>query len=160
MNTSSSTMLRSWTVSDSADCLTLFRDCIRRVCADDYTPEQINAWASPQIVFDDWAQRFQNRSAYVACQRDAIVGFIDMDDFGYLDRLFVSADHQRQGIARRLVDQVVADAKRLGCQRIKTEASLTARPFFQSMGFAVVKQQVVECSQVQMINFQMQLSLS
>ena len=37
--------IRNFHSSDAAACLELYRDTIRRVNCDHYSPEQINAWA-------------------------------------------------------------------------------------------------------------------
>ncbi|TWU25185.1 putative N-acetyltransferase YafP [Novipirellula galeiformis] len=158
MGANRSVSIRAFVSSDSDECLHLFRDTIHRVNLRDYSPEQINAWAPPDVDLLTWARRFEDRFAYVACQAKIIVGFIDMTRLGHLDRLYVSADHQRQGIARGLVERVLRDAEQQGCQCVRTEASITAKPFFESMGFAVIKQQQVECRGVMLTNFQMRFS--
>ena len=38
---------------------------------------------------------------------------------------------------------IVAEAQRLGIARLFTEASITARPFFESQGFVVLTEQAV-----------------
>ena len=89
--------LRSYSPTDSEACLRLFRETVRKVNVNDYNPNQIDAWASDEIDLQEWGNRFLNRFAYVAVLDDDLVGFADMTEGGYLDRLFVSADHQRKG---------------------------------------------------------------
>lgn len=48
------------------------------------------------------------------------------------------------GIASQLLQRVEAEARRQGLSRIRTEASRTARPFFEKRGFTLVKAQKVE----------------
>lgn len=74
---------------------------------------------------------------------------------GYLDRLFVSAQHQRQGIAQALVDKLKSDARESGLAEITTEASLTAQPFFETCGFVNVCKQTVERRGVEFVNYRM-----
>jgi putative acetyltransferase len=149
---------RHFQPADSDACLNLFRETVHRVNVRDYSPEQVAAWAPATIDAAAWKARFNDRFAYVALEGSRIIGFTDMTREGHLDRLFVSADHQRQGIARRLLELLVRDATEHHLGEITTNASITARPFFQSMGFQTVGVQTVECRGVKMKNFPMRRS--
>ncbi|TCM77095.1 putative acetyltransferase [Rhizobium sp. BK068] len=72
------------------------------------------------------------------------VGFTDLVPDGYLDMMFVHPEYQGLGVASLLLDQVEQKARELGLDRIHTEASITARPFFERRGFRVLKGQQVE----------------
>ncbi len=148
--------IRSFVPSDADARLQLFRECVHRVNVRDYTSEQIEAWAPPEMDATMWAKRFEGRFACVACEGAIIGGFTDITRDGHLDRLFVSAVHQRQGIARGLVERLLQHAEQQGFEYVTTEASITAKPFFEAMGFVVTKQQLVECRGVSMTNFKMQ----
>lgn len=136
--------LRPYRPEDAPALLRLFKDTIRRVNSRDYAPGQVAAWASDEIDAEAWASRFEGRFAVVAEVDGTIAGFVDLSPEGYLDRLFVSADHQGQGIATVLMDAVVAEAHRLGVAKIEVQVSLTARPFFERRGFRVVESRCVE----------------
>lgn len=140
---------------DAEACLALFRNCVHRVNSRDYTDAQIAAWASATIELESWRSRFDGRFAYVATEGDCVVGFTDMTRDGHLDRLFVSADHQGRGIARRLVERLLRDATANLMEEITTDASITAKPFFERMGFIVVREQSVECRGVWLTNYRM-----
>jgi GNAT superfamily N-acetyltransferase len=62
------------------------------------------------------------------------VGFAELEPNGHIDRVYVSADHQRRGIGQQLLAAVMAEAQRAGIARLFTEASITARPFFEAQG--------------------------
>lgn len=147
--------LRPFRREDAAACLALFLDCVHRINSRDYAPDQIEAWASPTIDLEAWRTRFDGRFAYVVTEGDGIVGFTDMTRNGHLDRLFVCADHQRRGIARRLVERLLQDAIDHSMEAITTDASITARPFFERLGFCVDRKQSVECRGVRLTNYRM-----
>ena len=159
MDSESPLQLRQFRPGDAETCLALFRDCVHRVNAQDYTHDQIMAWASPSSDLETWRARFNDRFAYVATEDDCIVGFTDMTRGGHLDRLFVSADHQGRGIARRLVERLLVDAIEHLIEEITTDASITAKPFFERMGFSVVREQSVECRGVWLRNFRMRRAI-
>ena len=148
-------MLRPYRPDDAPALLALFRDTIRRVNVRDYTPEQIRAWASDDIDPVAWAGRFDGRYVVVAEAAGRPVGFIELEPDGHIDRLYVSADHQGQGIGRQLLTAVVAEARRRGIARLFVEASITARPFFEAQGFVVLAPQVVTLRGVELVNYRM-----
>lgn len=151
-----SLQLRPFRPEDAETCLALFKDCVHRVNSRDYTVDQIEAWASPTIDLETWRARFDDRFAYVATEDGYIVGFTDMTREGHLNRVFVSADHQGRGIAGGLVRRLLKDAIDHSIEEITTDASITAKPFFERMGFSVVREQSVECRGVWMTNYRMQ----
>ena len=73
--------------------------------------------------------------------------------YGYLDRLFVHKNHQRQGIATAICDELERAA--IGKQ-ITTHASITAKGFFLRRGYRVVKKQEVMRCGVLLTNFLME----
>ena len=150
--------IREFTFDDGESCRQLFYVTVRRVNCSDYTPVQINAWAKEDVDPEPWLRRFDRNFAYVAELNGVIVGFADMTPEGYLDRLFVSADHQRRGIATMLMNAIEAAAVEHGISRIHTQASITARPFFLSRGFTLIAEQTVDCRGVKMANFLMEFS--
>lgn len=126
------------------DCqalLQLFRETVHTVNAKDYTPRQLDAWAPTDLDPAAWDRSFSQHVTLVALEKGEIVGFADADPSGFLDRLFVHKDHQRQGIASALC---AALEKALPVSVITTEASLTARPFFAAQGYRIIKTQQVE----------------
>lgn len=152
--------LRPYRPDDAPALLALFRDTIRRVNSRDYAPEQIAAWASDDIDPARWSGRFEGRFVPVAEEAGRPVGFAELESTGHVDRVYVSANHQRRGIGRRLLAAVAAEARRVGLARLFTEASITARPFFEAQGFTVLAPQVVTCRGVEFVNYQMELRLT
>src|SRR5579883_1124642 len=99
--------LRPYRPDDAPALLALFRDTIRRVNSRDYSPAQIAAWASDEIDPDAWASRFAGRFVVVAEDAGRPAGFAELEANGHIDRVYVSADHQRQGIGRVMLTAVL-----------------------------------------------------
>ena len=152
--------LRTYKPEDAPALLALFRDTIRRVNVRDYGPDQIRAWASDDIDPTQWASRFAGRFVAVAEQSGRPVGFAELEANGHIDRVYVSADHQREGVGQSLLSAVVCEARRLGIARLFTEASLTARPFFERQSFVVLAPQVVTCRGAEFVNYRMERVLA
>lgn len=102
-----------------------------------------------------WKDALSHNFTYVAEIKGEIVGFSDMTQEGHFERLFVHKDFLRQGVASALVNTLEAEAMRLGLNEMDTEASITARPFFERLGYRVIQQQIVERKGVELVNFKM-----
>jgi putative acetyltransferase len=85
----------------------------------------------------EWNERRSAAHTFVAVIDERVVGFSDVTDDGLLDMLFVHSDASGRGVARALVEAVIAKARELGLSELHTSASRTARPAFERFGFEV-----------------------
>ena len=131
----------------------LFYDTVHSVNCRDYTPQQLHVWATGNMDGERWNQSFLEHYTLVAVEGETIVGFGDIDDTGYLDRLYVHRDYQGRGIATAICNEL---EQAVGSPKIVTHASITAKPFFEKRGYRVVKQQQVERQGVVLINYWME----
>ena len=140
----------------SADCpalAELFYETVHTVCARDYTPEQLDAWATGEVDLAAWDVSFLAHRTLAAVEGETIVGFADMDGSGYLDRLYVHRDFQRRGVASALCDALEAAS---AAETFTTHASRTARPFWEHRGWRVVREQTVLRRGVALNNYVME----
>lgn len=143
--------IRKYQPSDCKELARLFYHTVHTVNAKDYTKEQLNAWATGQIDGEKWNRSFQEHYSVVAVDDKVIVGFGDIDRTGYLDRLFVHADYQKNGIATAICNQLEQAVQ----GNIVTHASITAKPFFEKRGYQVIKEQQVERHGIFLTNYVM-----
>ena len=144
--------IRRYTPADCPAMAALFYDTVHRVNCRDYAPEQLDGWATGQVGLDKWNRSFLAHHTLVAMKDGVLVGFGDMDSTGYLDRLYVHADYQGQGIATALCDAL----EKAVPGPITTHASITAKPFFQGRGYRVVKAQQVQRQGILLTNYVME----
>ena len=144
-------LIRKYMPQDCAEIAELFYNTVHTVNAKDYTKEQLNVWATGKVDLTQWNESFCSHFAVVAIEDDKIVGFGDIDQSGYLDRLYVHKDYQHKGVGSAICDTL----ERAVQGNIVTHASITAKPFFESRGYKVEKQQTVTRSGVQLTNFVM-----
>jgi len=147
--------LRRFRPDDVPALIDLFRCTVHRINSRDYTPEQVRAWAPEKVDPARWIV-LADRHTVVAEIEGRIVGFTDLETDGHIDRFFVHADCQRQGVGKAMLTELLAEAVRLGLARLFAEVSITARPFFERHGFVVVAEQVVTVRDVAMTNFRME----
>jgi putative acetyltransferase len=148
--------IREYQPSDCKEMAELFYQTVHSVNIRDYTREQIDAWASGNLDLDAWNRSFLEHETFVAIEVSMIVGFGDMDETGYLDRLFVHKDYQRKGIAEALCVQL--EGRNLS-ECFTTHASITAKPFFEKRGYTVVKEQSVQRRGISLKNFIMEKNI-
>lgn len=144
-------LIREYRSSDCEELAGLFYNTVHTVNAKDYTKERLDVWATGQVDLEMWDRSLKEHFSIVAVEDDTIVGFGDMDQTGYLDRLYVHSEYQGKGIATAICDRLEAAVQ----GNIVTHASITARPFFEQRGYKVVKEQQVERQGILLTNFVM-----
>ncbi len=147
--------LRNYAPRDAEATIEVFLRAIREVAAKDYTDDQIDAWARVES-HEGWARRRASRPTWVATIDGSPAGFSDLETNGHLDMMFVHPRYQGLGVASLLLRAVEAAARDQNLPRITTEASLTARPFFEKRGFEVIVLQEVHKRGQTLRNFRME----
>ena len=149
--------IRRYNKDDLSGVIRLFHDTVHLVNIRDYTKEQVDVWAPDSIDVDKWSKTLCQHHTFVAVADSIIVGFGDIDDSGYLDRLYVHHDYQRQGVATKICEELESTVAH--GMTIRTHASITARPFFEKRGYEVVKEQFVERDGIFLKNYIMELPI-
>lgn len=142
--------IRQYKSSDLEQIARLFYETVHAVNIKDYTEQQVNVWATGNISLKEWDSSFLRHLTYVAVENDLIIGFGDVDETGYLDRLYVHKDFQGQGVATAICNRLENEIK-VSC--ITVHASITAQPFFEKRGFQTIRLQEVERQGVFLKNY-------
>ena len=148
-------IIREYRPDDCPLLAQLFYDTVHTVNAKDYTKEQLDAWATGNVDLDEWNRSFLAHTTLVAVRDGVIAGFADMDRSGYLDRLYVHKDYQGEGVATALVKELERRAIDENVVYFETYASITARPFFEKLGYTVQTENIVIRESVSLTNFRM-----
>ena len=152
--------MRSYKPEDAIALALLFTETVHSINAADYSPEQLAAWAPDPPDVDDWRRRLSERIAFVAEDDSEIVGFGTLESNGHLDHLYVHRCFQRQGVATALLQCIEQDAISRGLTRIFTEASITARPFFERAEFRLIASQEIDHNGISFTNYRMEKFIS
>ena len=150
-------LIRRYAAADLDAVIGVFLRSVCEAASRDYDAEQIAAWA--QADRDVWSRRRLDRPTWVALLDDVISGFIDLESSGHIDMLFVDPPSQRKGVASALLDTVENAARGRQLAVLDTDASITARPFFEKHGFQVVRSQEVALRGQRLTNFRMERRL-
>ena len=146
--------IRSYQSSDCEAVTELFFNAVHGVCKKDYPEEALFAWAPANPDLLAWNERLSRLYTILAFKQNTLVGFESMDlRKNYLDHLFVHEKWQGRGVATILCDQLESKVSR----PIVTQASITAKAFFEYRGYVVVREQKVCCRGVFLKNYLMRL---
>lgn len=139
------------------DFLMLFYNTVHTINAKDYAKDQLDAWAPQMPDRDSWRKKLE--SSFVAAafdENDLLLGYATLCGYSEFDLLYINKDYQRKGIASILSDAVENESKKRGADGIFTEASITAKPFFEHRGYRVIKEQRKPLRGEVFINYVMQ----
>ena len=145
--------IRAYCPDDCEKLAELFYQPVHTVNARDYTKEQLDVWATGTVDPVQWNASFLKHQTLVAVLDGRIVGFGDMDASGYLDRLYVSKDYQRKGVATAICDRLERGTL---ADTVVSHVSVTAKPFFVKRGYVVKQKQQVVRNGVSLTNYVME----
>jgi putative acetyltransferase len=149
-------VIRTYVPADLDALLEVFRHAVRVSARRAYTESQVRAWAPDQLDRDRWAHRLVKLKVWVAEEGDTPLGFCAMESDGHVDVLYVHSASQRRGLATALLAEAEAFARAGGVARLYTEASITARPFFEHCGFRTLAAQKVHLRGEEFRNYKME----
>ncbi|MBD1844593.1 GNAT family N-acetyltransferase [Cyanobacteria bacterium FACHB-63] len=152
-------MIRLFRTEDAEQIAQLFHDTVREVNVRDYSIAQVQAWSPDDLHFRDWVAVCSSRFTYVAEEAGLILGFGELEANGHIDCFYCHKDYQRQGIGRAIYQAIEAKARELELDRLFTEASITAKPFFQKVGFTMIAEQQVLRQGETFTNYRMEKKL-
>ena len=137
------------------DVIRLMDDTIHRICSADYSADEIREW-SPAGREKSIIDKLGSTYSIIALIDEVLAGFGNAVGTE-IDCLYVSAEHQREGIGSILLESLENHAFRYG-DTIHVYASLTAEGFFLSHGYHPVRRNIVERNGVRIPNWYMEKS--
>lgn len=137
-------LLRPMLPADVAVLAAIFQASIEELAAEDYDEAQREAWAAAADDEAAFGAKLGSLLTIVATVQGAPVGFIALEGTEHVEMLYVYPRLARQGIGSLLYDAIEKLARGRGAKRIISDASDTARPFFEVKGFEAQHRETVE----------------
>jgi len=150
--------IRKFQSGDEAELYKIFHEAVHIINARDYSQEQLDAWAPAKNNNEaSWRDSLLNNHTFVAVdtQKGIIVGFIDIQNDGYIDRLYIRPGYTDGRVALLLYRQIEYRAKEIGITELFANVSITAKPVLEFMRFTTEAEQVVYKNGVSFINYRM-----
>lgn len=152
--------IRSYEPDDAIPLGRIYFRAVREGTTGHYSAEQRAAWAPHAPASAVWRRRLSHGETVVAEQDGHSVGFMTLlPESGLVDLAFVLPEVMGQGVAAALYAMLENRARAAGLQKLTTEASETARPFFARQGFQVLERQELVRDGVPLHNYRMEKRL-
>ena len=135
--------LRPMLAADVPVLAAIFQASIEELTEEDYDEGQRAAWAGQADDEVAFGAKLQGCLTLVAVLQGAPVGFVALAGKDRLDMLYVYPAAARQGIATMLVGAIETLAAGRGAKQLEADASDTARPLFEALGYEPVLRQTV-----------------
>jgi putative acetyltransferase len=133
-------IIREFRLGDEPELYQVFFSAIHEIASQDYTPQQVNAWAPIEIDRELWGNKMLSIQPFVVETCGQIVAYADVQASGYIDNFFVSGAVARQGVGSMLMNHIHQIATAQGMKMLTSHVSLTAQPFFAKFGFSIIEQ--------------------
>ena len=128
-------IIRRGTPADAEQITPVHVASIRTLCAKDYTPQQIDAWAGWKTPDKYGAAMAAGEVFFVAEIDGCVVGFSVLHG-DEVKAVYLHPDHVGRGIGRRLLSAVETEARGNGIDELHLTSTLTSVGFYESCGYA------------------------
>ena len=131
--------IRPATPADAPAISALVQRAIRTSNSADYAPAIIDMMCA-NFEPDKFLERMAARDVFTAIREQDIVGTVSFSlPRAKLYSLFIEPRLQRGGTGRHLVRHIEQHATRLGCTSLQLSASITARSFYERLGYDTIQ---------------------
>lgn len=147
--------VRKFREGEEKELWNLFYNTVHNVNTQDYDENQVAAWAPDDFDINIAVQKFREINPFVVIKEGKIIGYADIQPDGYIDHFFCHHEFQGQGVGSTLFVALEKEAKESGILEMYSNVSITARPFFEAMGFSVEKEQNIQIRDQKLKNYRM-----
>ncbi len=153
-------LIRPFEDRDAAAAARIYFDAVQVGAIDHYDQQQRDAWAESIPDTEFWRTRLRSQHTLIAEINAQLIGYMSLDNSGYIDLAFVTPAWIGKGVAKALYRHLEELAIQNRLEKLTTEASHMARTHFERQGWSVVKKQTVRKSHgVTLENFGMEKKL-
>ena len=149
--------VRNYRPEDAQALAEIYFNTIHRINIKDYTQEQVDVWAPESSLEEEgWKKKFLRTNPIVAVVGDKVVGFAEFEPNGHIDCFYCHHEWIGKGVGFTLMSEIFRRANNSDIDRIFSEVSITAKPFFEKHGFRVVTEQTIIRKGIKLTNFKME----
>ena len=109
----------------------------------------------PDLNINIAIEQFRKINPFVVMKKGEIVDYADIQPDGYIDHFYCHHKFQREGVGKLLFSVLKKEAEKNDISEMYSNVSITAKPFFEAMGFLVEKEQMLQMKSQQLKNFRM-----
>lgn len=124
---------------DAAGIIEAHIRSIREICSQDYTPEQVNAWAGRKFREVLWQQAIDRDLVWVVEHEEKVRGFghlaLMSKEKGEVMGLYLTPEVKGLGAGKEMFRVIREEAIKNGLCELELHATLTAKTFYEHCGF-------------------------
>ena len=142
--------------SDAEDIAELHSKTVKAVNSEDYSKEIIRKWSDTDSSLYKDLSEFDQVKYFVAEKDGNIFGFSCLNtEEKAIKAIYTDKDHQGEGFGTALLKKMEEFAREKGIDSLTCDSSITAKKFYQSKGYEVVRQTESEKGCVKIAGFLM-----
>ena len=134
---------RSISESDYSVLKDVYVDAIESISSNDYSYQQIQAWASKGYLPALLDKYLTEGKGWVSLEQGEIVAFAIRYPSNRLALLYCRGIAKKRGHATGLLKTIEEEASREGEKHLVTEASFLSQPLLLKMGWSIVSQEKI-----------------
>jgi putative acetyltransferase len=142
-------LIRKTSLEDMKSVEDAHRRSILQICSKDYSDEQIEKFSGVKYTSDIWANSINNEYHISIEVKDNIEGLchakIREDGDGEIVGLYFTEKVAGQGLGRKVVEMAFDYLYKYDPKRIVLTGTITAKPFYEKMGFVEVEKKQINC---------------
>ncbi|MGF1678853.1 MAG: GNAT family N-acetyltransferase [Candidatus Methylacidiphilales bacterium] len=132
-------MLRNYTPHDAERLAAVYRDAVRSIGPQAYSPHQVEVWAAYPEDIEEFRGRLSRGHTLVAEIDGEVVAFGQIEPSDHIAFLYCVGRESRKGICSEILHVLEQYAHSHGVSELDTDASRISRPFFEKHGFCVIE---------------------
>lgn len=126
--------------SDAAHMINAHKRSIREICAKDYNPEQIKAWAGHDFRVDHWHKTMDRDLVWVVSESENnIYGFghlkLRENAEAEIAGLYFAPEAIGKGLGKKMAALIFEECRKNKVKTVYLCATKTAKAFYESVGF-------------------------
>ncbi len=151
-------IIRKFKASDAVAAARMHRWTIRKINSKDYSTKQIKIW-SGRTNAKRFRDSMKSKISFVAVDDGKIVGFGGFKKDGEFGSLYVHNKYIGGGVGKKLLKKMEKTAANMGIKKFTINSSLTAKNFYQSQGYNVIRKTVFSRPGLNLQVYKMEKSL-
>jgi putative acetyltransferase len=145
-------IIRHAHLSDHPHMTQLQQCSLAVLCQKDYSVEQVKVLLKDKRDYKNWKW---GETVFVAEYEKTIIGFAARNQ-NWIAAVYVHPEFTRNGIGSRLLQIVEDDSRACGINALFVDASITAKPFYDSCGYQVKTPVLIRVRGIQVHCIEMQ----
>lgn len=125
---------------------------IQKLCAKDYSKQQIEAWGHRPFQKEKWIQSINNQFVWVVELDQKVEGvcaiLTDKNEsgvFGEIICLYLTPKAKGKGFGHQLIETAEKQMRLINIKKIKLNSTITAEKFYLKMGYVKSAKKTAHC---------------